>query len=643
MSETDRSRNDAPLSAALDLGDAIAQAKLTVGPAADPFEREADVVADRVVRSLRSGGAGSEPIDGDAAPVAQRVQRSAGVGAAGGAVDGDTERSIQSARGGGKAMPSAMREPMESAFGADFSGVRIHEGSQSADLNDRIQAKAFTVGSDVFFRDGAPDVSSSGGQHLLAHELTHTIQQGGAGVQRTSEIAGEVSQGEEVVQRMPAPATLKKRMGKEAKQGRKVFGKVRGATNTYNKLLAAIDAHSNYIKNQEIGPDLARATAQSSSIITLIGQVEAAAKSYLGKKEKDQEASVTAVCHELIAMAPFECAAAVDLAQFWGSQPTMGGIGKPKWYLVLPTDPRTYTPKTAGDLVDSAVTDLEGGRTEGGQNKEVKQVENAGGDVGFFANDDRDGDYSAEEYEAPKWMLEQYGVQEGEFALGNRSIAMSRLDSLLGAGVIARTERALKGDKLGTFQADASQNGGIAMKNALKANQIDSSSDANLARLLSRLQLIDAIAGQVDRHQGNYFVRFGPNGKVASVTGIDLDMAWTPDSDDARWKFDVEKRVDKYPGFSRFCDKELAEKIIAMQAGDLQAILAHLLTPKEVEAAVARLIVLQGQLKLLQAQGKLLAPNEWTQHVLAEIKDEVSDEAGFDPQKSYFGRDHSDR
>jgi hypothetical protein len=74
---------------------------------------------------------------------------------------------------------------MESAFGADFGAVRVHTGPASTELNERIQAKAFTTGSDIYFRGSVPDVNSSSGQELLAHELTHTIQQGAAGPQRT--------------------------------------------------------------------------------------------------------------------------------------------------------------------------------------------------------------------------------------------------------------------------------------------------------------------------------------------------------------------------------------------------------------------------------------------------------------------------
>lgn len=164
------------------------QPKLQVGASDDPFEREADSVADRVVRSIAQTG--GEPARRDirrsAAAVQRLVQRASTIGVEGGEVDGDTSRRIQSARGGGRALPAQTRNQMEGAFGADFGAIRVHEGSQSSELNNRIQAKAFTVGNDVFFRDGVPDTSLKDGQHLLAHELTHTIQQSG-GVSRTTD------------------------------------------------------------------------------------------------------------------------------------------------------------------------------------------------------------------------------------------------------------------------------------------------------------------------------------------------------------------------------------------------------------------------------------------------------------------------
>ena len=74
---------------------------------------------------------------------------------------------------------------MVSAMGADFSGVKVHTDAKSDKLNKSIQAKAFTTGRDVFFRQGEYNPGSQGGQELIAHELTHVVQQSGGAVQRS--------------------------------------------------------------------------------------------------------------------------------------------------------------------------------------------------------------------------------------------------------------------------------------------------------------------------------------------------------------------------------------------------------------------------------------------------------------------------
>jgi hypothetical protein len=80
---------------------------------------------------------------------------------------------------------------MEQAFGADFSGVKIHTGSQSHRLNRSIQARAFTTGRDIFFRSGEYNPGSTAGQELLAHELAHVIQQNPNRVSRKTYYVGE--------------------------------------------------------------------------------------------------------------------------------------------------------------------------------------------------------------------------------------------------------------------------------------------------------------------------------------------------------------------------------------------------------------------------------------------------------------------
>lgn len=97
----------------------------------------------------------------------------------------DLEVSVQQARGGGISLADNIREPMEQAFGADFSGVKVHTDAQSDQLNRSMQARAFTTGQDVFFRQGEYNPGSRGGQELLAHELTHVVQQSGRTVRRS--------------------------------------------------------------------------------------------------------------------------------------------------------------------------------------------------------------------------------------------------------------------------------------------------------------------------------------------------------------------------------------------------------------------------------------------------------------------------
>jgi hypothetical protein len=75
---------------------------------------------------------------------------------------------------------------MEKAFGGvDFSQVKVHNDAVSDQLNQSIQARAFTTGQDVFFRGGEYDPGSRGGQELIAHELTHVVQQNEGVVQRS--------------------------------------------------------------------------------------------------------------------------------------------------------------------------------------------------------------------------------------------------------------------------------------------------------------------------------------------------------------------------------------------------------------------------------------------------------------------------
>jgi len=160
-----------------------AQLKLVVGSASDGYEREADRVAHQVIQTLRTGV--TEPADDEVTAASAGIARSvAVVGAEGGTADPDVESQIGAAHGGGRRLDGSTLTRMESAFSADFGAVRVHTGPSVDGLNSSLQSRAFTLGSDIFVRGSDFKPGTSGGDELLAHELTHTIQQGGAKVRR---------------------------------------------------------------------------------------------------------------------------------------------------------------------------------------------------------------------------------------------------------------------------------------------------------------------------------------------------------------------------------------------------------------------------------------------------------------------------
>ena len=158
------------------------QTKLTIGAPNDPYEQEADRVARQVVNQIQSPSVAAQPIQRmpmgtDGQPIT--VMRS-GAGEAT-AASADVEQRIQRSRGQGQPLADSVRGPMEQAFGTDFSGVSIHgDASPEADgLNQDLGARAFTTGQDIFFKRGEYQPGTQGGQALLAHELTHVVQQKG--------------------------------------------------------------------------------------------------------------------------------------------------------------------------------------------------------------------------------------------------------------------------------------------------------------------------------------------------------------------------------------------------------------------------------------------------------------------------------
>ena len=142
------------------------QRKLAVGASNDPLEAEADHVASQVMT-----GSGANRF-GVAGP---RIQRSSGgQGSAGLEAPGSVDEALSSP---GEPMQAALRRDMESRFRHDFSAVRLHTGGAAARSARDIDASAYTAGSHIVLGSGAPSLQAPSGRLLLAHELTHVVQQ----------------------------------------------------------------------------------------------------------------------------------------------------------------------------------------------------------------------------------------------------------------------------------------------------------------------------------------------------------------------------------------------------------------------------------------------------------------------------------
>jgi hypothetical protein len=166
------------------------QAKLKVGAVDDPLEREADCVADQVLRIP------AQEVSVAAAPVqlsrrcaaceeeeneVQRKPKAAGAA-------GETPAHVHDVlRSSGQALDPASRAYFEPRFGHDFSCVRVHTGAAAAHSARDVNAHAYTVGTNIVFGSGQFAPQTREGRKLIAHELAHVLQQSGTGRIRSAE------------------------------------------------------------------------------------------------------------------------------------------------------------------------------------------------------------------------------------------------------------------------------------------------------------------------------------------------------------------------------------------------------------------------------------------------------------------------
>jgi len=200
------------------------QAKLRIGQPGDKYEQEADRVADAVMRMPEPGvqrqvdpeeeeeTIQTKPLTSQITPLVQvqrqeepeeeELQAKATSGRIS-EVNSNLESHILSLRGGVQPLPESARAYFGPRFGRDFGKVRVHTDTRAAESAKAVQAQAYTFGRDIVFEAGQYAPHSEIGRRLLAHELTHTFQQGAAASMPLALAQGRIGQQEAEKGKLP--------------------------------------------------------------------------------------------------------------------------------------------------------------------------------------------------------------------------------------------------------------------------------------------------------------------------------------------------------------------------------------------------------------------------------------------------------
>jgi len=168
------------------------QAKLAISQPNDPHEQEADRVAEQVMSMSESRiqkKPGLPGISDSSCRDEQLVQKRVSDRITPLTLENDSSRTpavtseiqshVESINGGGQELPESVRSYFEPRFGYDFRNVRLHTGPGASEAARSVNAKAFTHGKDIVFGEREYAPATNAGQRLLAHELTHVVQQRG--------------------------------------------------------------------------------------------------------------------------------------------------------------------------------------------------------------------------------------------------------------------------------------------------------------------------------------------------------------------------------------------------------------------------------------------------------------------------------
>jgi hypothetical protein len=232
------------------------------------------------------------------------------------------------------------------------------------------------------------------------------------------------------------------------------------------------------------------------------------------------------------------------------------------------------------------------------------------------------------------WVANKIGIDPRNPQNALRNVATVAVARKLGFDVVPVTRIAEHGGRLGILMGMAP---GKTAKEIRKTNP-DLFRNAEVRRAITKLQLLDALTGQGDRHRGNYFIHIGPDGRV-TVTGIDNDQCFghkvrNPNdiAHDPNYKAEGSSQSDGFHGvrLPPVVDTEMAAAFDRLTPEDLNDLLGDMLSPDEVDAANRRLRVIQNHINNLRTSNCVIASTDWGSEAVSRR---------LTPENSYVARD----
>lgn len=526
----------------------------SIAPALDSAkEREADAVADRAVARLGTNW-----------PVPRPAPRSGGV-------------------------PPALAGLVGPELGG-VDRVRLDAGAQAADQAEGIGARAFAEGGRVAFARGELDLSSREGVHLAAHELTHA----------TRHAPGRSVEGATLVHaKLAGTALAAEQMGggRSTKGLRKTFN----AKTNWDKVLDGLRAYERLeealVAKGDPSPKVLGAARPK--LLKALAKIEATIRSWQKANDGRGESS----------------SSEERFQGFLGDQGSDNYEEDTRSKAKRRQTVAMLTPRIRTEMADVAsgnwsrtlgLSDQKlrkRGKKDAGQMSEVQKLtyETEQGEFSGFFKEEQG--YLPGTKTAGRDV--ESGIRLADPNFGARAMAMYRLDRLLGAGVTARVEFAVDQGRLGTVTEKARGTKAADMQwSTTEGDGKASADDAVLQRCMNKLQVLDAIALQLDRHGGNYFVQSDEAGKVTGVTGIDLDMAF---GSEAHTPEEAPSGASAYAwrGLPEEIDEEFGKRILAVSADDVRGALAGLLPEPEVVATLDRFRFVQDKIRVAETEGLL--------------------------------------